>query len=204
MYKPLVMLKLNIIRYKIILGLGSALHYLHRDWDQRVVHGDIKPSNIMLDSSYNAKLGDFGLARLGDHGAGPQTTDLVKGTMGYIDPEFVNTHRRSTESDIYSFGVVLLEIVSGRPPVDRRDPSFSHRDPEQRPSIAEGMHALQVRGVEAAGALLTHVQQAGDAATCWHRCLDGRRLWYLRQLLLQRSPLGRDCWHDGRLVRVIV
>lgn len=175
-------------RYKIILGLGSALHYLHRDWDQRVVHGDIKPSNIMLDSSYNAKLGDFGLARLGDHGTGPQTTDLVKGTMGYIDPEFVNTHRRSTESDIYSFGVVLLEIVSGRPPVARWDPSFSllkwvetlycqavgrildaadarlrgdeahdrqmerallvglwctHRDPEQRPSIAEAMQALQ-------------------------------------------------------------
>jgi len=57
----------------------------------------------MLDSSYNAKLGDFGLARLGDHGTGPQTTDLVKGTMGYIDPEFVNTHRRSTESDICSY-----------------------------------------------------------------------------------------------------
>ncbi|CAL5089825.1 unnamed protein product [Urochloa decumbens] len=111
-------------RYKIILGLGSALHYLHRDWDQRVVHGDIKPSNIMLDSSYNAKLGDFGLARLGDHGTGPQTTDLVRGTMGYIDPEFVNTHQRSTESDIYSFGIVLLEIVSGRPPVNRLDPSF--------------------------------------------------------------------------------
>ncbi|WVZ61740.1 hypothetical protein U9M48_011568 [Paspalum notatum var. saurae] len=112
-------------RYKIILGLGSALQYLHQDWDQRVVHGDIKPSNIMLDSSFNTKLGDFGLARLGDHGAGPQTTDLVKGTMGYIDPEFVNTHRRSTESDIYSFGIVLLEIVSGRPPVTRLDPSFT-------------------------------------------------------------------------------
>ncbi|CAL5088749.1 unnamed protein product [Urochloa decumbens] len=110
-------------RYNIIVGLGSALRYLHRDWEQCVVHGDIKPSNIMLDSSYNAKLGDFGLARLHDHGTGPKTT-VVKGTMGYIDPEFVNTSRRCTQSDVYSFGIVLLEIVSGRPPVDRWDPSF--------------------------------------------------------------------------------
>jgi serine/threonine protein kinase len=114
---------LIINRYKIIVGLGSALRYLHREWEQFVVHGDIKPSNIMLDSAYNTKLGDFGLARLGDHGTGPQTTQ-VKGTMGYIDPEFVNTSRRSTQSDIYSFGIVLLEIVSGRPPVSRCDPSF--------------------------------------------------------------------------------
>ncbi|CAN6174035.1 unnamed protein product [Urochloa humidicola] len=110
-------------RYNIILGLGSALRYLHRDWEQCVVHGDIKPSNIMLDSSYNAKLGDFGLARLVDHGTGPKTT-VVKGTVGYIDPEFVNTNRRCTQSDVYSFGIVLLEIVSGRPPVDRWDLSF--------------------------------------------------------------------------------
>ncbi|XP_066381475.1 L-type lectin-domain containing receptor kinase IX.1-like [Miscanthus floridulus] len=61
-------------RYKIIVGLESALRYLHREWEQCVVHGDIKPSNIMLNSSYNTKLGDFGLARLGDHGTGPQTT----------------------------------------------------------------------------------------------------------------------------------
>lgn len=110
-------------RYNIIVGLGSALRYLHRDWEQCVVHGDIKPSNIMLDASYNCKLGDFGLARLGDHGAGPKTT-VVKGTRGYIDPEFVNTSRRCTQSDVYSFGIVLLEIVSGRPPLDRWDPSF--------------------------------------------------------------------------------
>ncbi|XP_062198815.1 L-type lectin-domain containing receptor kinase IX.1-like [Phragmites australis] len=108
-------------RYKIILGLGSALRYLHCEWEQCVVHGDIKPSNIMLDSSYNAKLGDFGLARLVDHGTGPRTTGLVQGTAGYIDPEFVNTRRPSTESDVYSFGIVLLEIVSGRQPVVIRE-----------------------------------------------------------------------------------
>ncbi|TVU09225.1 hypothetical protein EJB05_42675, partial [Eragrostis curvula] len=111
-------------RYRIIMGLGSALRYLHREWDQCVVHGDIKPSNIMLDSSYNTKLGDFGLARLVDHGTGPRTTMNVLGTPGYIDPEFVNTCRPSTESDVYSFGIVILEIVSGRQPLDRREPSF--------------------------------------------------------------------------------
>ncbi|KAM3214767.1 hypothetical protein ACQJBY_066993 [Aegilops geniculata] len=105
-------------RYKIILGLGSALHYLHGEWEQCVVHGDIKPSNIMLDSSMSTKLGDFGLARLVDHDTGlMQTTKAVLGTVGYIDPEFVNTRRPCTESDVYSFGVVLLEIVSGRRPV---------------------------------------------------------------------------------------
>ncbi|KAF7047436.1 hypothetical protein CFC21_056369 [Triticum aestivum] len=105
-------------RYKIILGLGSALRYLHGEWEQSVLHGDIKPSNIMLDSSHCTKLGDFGLARLVDHGTGLlQTTKAVLGTAGYIDPEFVNTRRPSTESDVYSFGVVLLEVVSGRRPV---------------------------------------------------------------------------------------
>ncbi|KAK3129898.1 hypothetical protein QOZ80_6BG0486250 [Eleusine coracana subsp. coracana] len=111
-------------RYKIILGLGSALHYLHLEWDQCVVHGDIKPSNIMLDSSYNTKLVDFGLTRLIDHEAGPQRTKLIQGIVGYMDPEFLSTHQRSTQSDVYSFGIVLLEIVSGREPVDRHDPSF--------------------------------------------------------------------------------
>jgi serine/threonine protein kinase len=109
-------------RYKIILGLGSALRYLHLDWEQCVVHGDIKPNNIMLDS-YNTKLGDFGLARLVDHGSDPKTTALLQGTMGYVDPDFLNTSRRSTQSDVYSFGIVLLEIVSGRKPVSRQDPS---------------------------------------------------------------------------------
>ncbi|XP_066338427.1 L-type lectin-domain containing receptor kinase IX.1-like [Miscanthus floridulus] len=104
-------------RYEIVLGLGSALRYLHKEWEQCIVHGDIKPSNIMLDESHGTKLGDFGLARLVDHGAGWQTTKAVLGTAGYIDPEFVNTRRPSTYSDVYSFGIVLLEIICNRPPV---------------------------------------------------------------------------------------
>ncbi|XP_066356210.1 L-type lectin-domain containing receptor kinase IX.1-like [Miscanthus floridulus] len=114
------------VRYQIIVGLGSALRYLHQEWEQQVVHGDIKPSNIMLDDSLGAKLGDFGLARLGDHGGRWQTTKAVMGTAGYIDPEFVNTRHPSTHADVYSFGIVLLEVVSGRSPVVLRqgEPPF--------------------------------------------------------------------------------
>nr|ACN25328.1 unknown [Zea mays] len=71
----------------------------------------------MLDDSLGAKLGDFGLARLGDHGGRWHTTKAVLGTAGYIDPEFVNTRHPSTHADVYSFGIVLLEVVSGRSPV---------------------------------------------------------------------------------------
>ncbi|OQU83089.1 hypothetical protein SORBI_3005G075400 [Sorghum bicolor] len=106
-------------RYKIILDLGSALLYLHRCCDKCIVHGDIKPENVMLDASYNAKLGDFGTARLIEHGAEPRATEIVAGTRGYIDPEFVNNHLRCPEADIYSFGVALLEIASGKRPASR-------------------------------------------------------------------------------------
>ncbi|VAI71682.1 unnamed protein product [Triticum turgidum subsp. durum] len=104
-------------RYQIILGLASAVLYLHQEWDQCVVHGDIKPSNIMLDESFNTKLGDFGLSRLIDHGMSLQTMSGMAGTPGYLDPECVITGKASTESDMYSFGVTLLEIVCGRRPM---------------------------------------------------------------------------------------
>ncbi|KQJ85897.1 hypothetical protein BRADI_4g02322v3 [Brachypodium distachyon] len=103
------------LRHEIVIGLGSALVYLHHEWEQCVLHRDIKPSNIMLDVSFGAKLGDFGLARLVDHERGPYTTGIA-GTMGYLDPECVVTGRTSTESDVYSFGIVLLNIACGRRP----------------------------------------------------------------------------------------
>ncbi|MBA0655750.1 hypothetical protein Goklo_008191 [Gossypium klotzschianum] len=109
-----------IVRYKIALGLASALLYLHEEWEQCVVHRDIKSSNVMLDSNFNAKLGDFGLARLVDHDLGSQTTVLA-GTMGYLAPECVTTGKASKESDVYSFGIVALEIACGRKPVEPRE-----------------------------------------------------------------------------------
>ncbi|XP_023915766.2 L-type lectin-domain containing receptor kinase IX.1 [Quercus suber] len=109
------------VRYKIVQGLASALLYLHEGWECCVLHRDIKSSNIMLDSNFNAKLGDFGLARLVDHARGSRTTNLV-GTKGYIDPRCVTTRRASKESDIYSFGIVALELACGRKPVINEAP----------------------------------------------------------------------------------
>ncbi|XWS09858.1 hypothetical protein CRYUN_Cryun39dG0025600 [Craigia yunnanensis] len=105
-------------RYKICLGLGTAMFYLHNEWEQCVVHRDIKTGNVMLDSSFNVKLGDFGLARLMDHELGPRTTCLA-GTLGYMAPEYVISGKASCKSDVFSFGVVTLEIVTGR---KARDP----------------------------------------------------------------------------------
>jgi serine/threonine protein kinase/DNA-binding response OmpR family regulator len=112
----LLMTKLAPARYKIVLDLGAGLLYLHQDCEKCVVHGDIKPANVMLDVSYNAKLGDFGLARLIEHSDQPQTTQNIAGTPGYIDPEFLNNRWPRTELDVYSFGVVLLEIACGKRP----------------------------------------------------------------------------------------
>jgi serine/threonine protein kinase len=105
------------VRYTIARGLASALLYLHEEWEQCVVHRDIKASNIMLDSEFNAKLGDFGLARFVDHAKGAQTTALA-GTLGYMAPECSTTGRASKETDVYSFGIVALEIACGRKPIN--------------------------------------------------------------------------------------
>ncbi|XP_020256335.1 L-type lectin-domain containing receptor kinase IV.1-like isoform X2 [Asparagus officinalis] len=104
-------------RFRIIKGVASGLLYLHEDWEQVVVHRDIKASNVLLDSELNGRLGDFGLARLYDHGTDPQTTHIV-GTMGYLAPELSRTGKATTATDVFAFGAFLLEVVCGRRPVE--------------------------------------------------------------------------------------
>jgi serine/threonine protein kinase len=106
-------------RYKIVSGVASALLYLHGECEQQVIHRDVKASNIMLDSEYNARLGDFGIARLIVHGRRSFTATGVAGTPGYIAPECFNTGRVTAESDVFSFGAVVLEVVCGRRPRSR-------------------------------------------------------------------------------------
>ncbi|XP_062081476.1 probable L-type lectin-domain containing receptor kinase S.5 [Humulus lupulus] len=106
-------------RHKILTGVASALHYLHNEYDQKVVHRDLKASNILLDSNYNARLGDFGLARaLENERNSYAELELcgVPGTMGYVAPECFHTGKASPESDVFGFGAVALEVVTGRSP----------------------------------------------------------------------------------------
>ncbi|XP_061369857.1 probable receptor-like protein kinase At2g42960 [Gastrolobium bilobum] len=104
-------------RIKVILGTAKALSYLHEAIEPKVIHRDIKSSNILIDDEFNAKVSDFGLAKLLDSGESHITT-RVMGTFGYVAPEYANSGLLNEKSDIYSFGVLLLEAVTGRDPVD--------------------------------------------------------------------------------------
>ena len=110
------------MRYRIAEGIASAILYLHEDQSRKyVVHRNVKASNVMLDHNFNAKLGDFGLARLVDHDKDLHST-IPAGTIGYIAPEYSATGKASKETDIFSFGIVLLETTCGRKPVDHKLP----------------------------------------------------------------------------------
>nr|XP_051206063.1 G-type lectin S-receptor-like serine/threonine-protein kinase SD2-5 [Lolium perenne] len=107
-------------RYKIILDVAKGLAYLHEECRQKIVHLDIKPGNILLDEKFNAKISDFGLAKLIDRDQSHVMTK-VRGTRGYLAPEWL-TSTITEKADIYSFGVVLLEIVSRRKILDSNQP----------------------------------------------------------------------------------
>ncbi|TKV93661.1 hypothetical protein SEVIR_9G240100v4 [Setaria viridis] len=105
-------------RLRAVRGVASGLLYLHEDWEQVVVHRDVKANNVLLDGEMNARLGDFGLARLYERGAGPQTTHVV-GTMGYLAPELARTRRVTPAVDVFAFGAFVLEVACGRRPIER-------------------------------------------------------------------------------------
>nr|XP_043622233.1 probable L-type lectin-domain containing receptor kinase S.7 [Erigeron canadensis] len=112
-------------RYNIATGLASVLTYLHQECEQQVIHRDIKASNVMLDANFNARLGDFGLARLMDHNKSPVST-LTAGTMGYLAPEYLQYGKATDKTDVFSYGVVVLEVCCGRRPIEREEGGGGH------------------------------------------------------------------------------
>ncbi|ESW21366.1 hypothetical protein PHAVU_005G064700 [Phaseolus vulgaris] len=104
-------------RYRIAAGAARGISYLHHDCIPRIIHRDIKSSNILLDENMDARVSDFGLATLMQPNKTHVST-LVAGTFGYLAPEYFDTGRATLKGDVYSFGVVLLELLTGKKPSD--------------------------------------------------------------------------------------
>ncbi|CAL1384970.1 unnamed protein product [Linum trigynum] len=104
-------------RLKIAIGAAKGLAYLHEDCHPRIIHRDIKAANILLDYNFEAKVADFGLAKLSQDNYTHVST-RVMGTFGYLAPEYASSGKLTDKSDVFSFGVVLLELITGRPPLD--------------------------------------------------------------------------------------
>ncbi|XP_027097414.1 proline-rich receptor-like protein kinase PERK8 [Coffea arabica] len=109
------------MRVKIAIGAARGIAYLHEDCHPRIIHRDIKSSNILLDNNFEARVSDFGLAKLCQD-ANTHVTTRVMGTFGYMAPEYASSGKLTEKSDVFSFGVVLLELITGRKPVDASQP----------------------------------------------------------------------------------
>lgn len=105
-------------RFQIIKCVSYGLLYLHEECEKVVIHRDIKASNVLLDNEINGRIGDFGLARLYDHGSDPEATHVV-GTIGYLAPELARTGKASPLTDVFAFGVFILEVTCGQKPIKK-------------------------------------------------------------------------------------
>ncbi|MQM10450.1 hypothetical protein Taro_043344 [Colocasia esculenta] len=181
-------------RFHIVKGVASGLLYLHEGWEQVVIHRDIKASNVLLDGDFSGRLGDFGLARLYDHGSGLQTTHVV-GTMGYLGPELVRTGKATKATDVFAFGAFLLEVASGRRPIERQRPSRENfvlvdwvLDKWRRGSILEAADARVLGGDDCATEEVLLVMMLG--LHCSHPLPSGRpSMRQVMQFLEGDAPL---------------
>ncbi|VAI84716.1 unnamed protein product [Triticum turgidum subsp. durum] len=110
-------------RYDIVKDIATGLHYVHHEYEPAVLHRDIKASNVLLDSAFRARLGDFGIARA--VGLDRNSVTGLAGTPGYISPDYACSYKATRETDVYAFGVVALEIVTGKPALHKDVPSDS-------------------------------------------------------------------------------
>uniref|UniRef100_A0A7N0TQF7 non-specific serine/threonine protein kinase n=1 Tax=Kalanchoe fedtschenkoi TaxID=63787 RepID=A0A7N0TQF7_KALFE len=108
-------------RMRVLKDVATGILYLHEGWENKVLHRDIKASNVLLDKEMNGRLGDFGLARMHGHEQVPNTTRVV-GTIGYLAPEVIKRGRFSTQSDVFGFGILILEVLCGKRPIKEGQP----------------------------------------------------------------------------------
>lgn len=132
------------VRYKVAVGIAEAMAYLHNGTERCVVHRDIKPSNILLSSKKAPKLCDFGLATWTSAPSVPFLCKTVKGTFGYLAPEYFQHGKVSDKTDVYAFGVVLLELITGRKPIEtKRSPGDENLVLWAKPYLQKGKGAIE-------------------------------------------------------------
>ncbi|KAG5139525.1 hypothetical protein AAZX31_12G060300 [Glycine max] len=157
------------LRLKVALGAAKGLAFLHSA-ETKVIYRDFKTSNVLLDSNYNAKLADLGLAKDGPTREKSHASTRVMGTYGYAAPEYLATGNLSAKSDVFSFGVVLLEMLSGRRAVDKNRPSGQHNLVEwAKPYLSNKRKLLRVLDNRLEGQY--ELDEACKVATLSLRCL---------------------------------
>ncbi|KAK4361817.1 hypothetical protein RND71_017058 [Anisodus tanguticus] len=195
-------------RMKIALGAARGLAYLHEDSSPRVIHRDFKSSNILLEHDFTPKVSDFGLARTALDEGNKHISTHVMGTFGYLAPEYAMTGHLLVKSDVYSYGVVLLELLSGRKPVDlSQPPGQENLVSWARPLLTtkEGLETLIDPAIESDIPLDSISKVAAIAAMCVqpevsHRPFMGEVVQALKLVCDEfdetQEPMSRSCSHD--------
>ncbi|KAH7287589.1 hypothetical protein KP509_32G063700 [Ceratopteris richardii] len=185
-----------MIRMKIALGAAKGLAFLHGH-DPPIIFRDLKTSNILLDRAYNAKLSDFGLARDGPQGDVSHVSTRIMGTYGYAAPEYVMTGHLTARSDVYGYGVVLLELLTGKRSMDRSRPSGQQNLVEwARPFLGDKKKLTSLVDTELHGCY--SVRGAQKVCSLAARCLarDPRTRPPMQQVLdalvLLQSPMDME------------
>ncbi|GAB2274713.1 hypothetical protein Dimus_009485 [Dionaea muscipula] len=187
-------------RLTIALDAAKGLEYLHEHVSPPVIHGDFKSSNILVDKNFHAKVSDFGLAKLGSVKAGGHGSTCVLGTQGYVAPEYALSGHLTTKSDVYSYGVVLLELLTGRTPIDaKRPPAESILVSWALPQLMDREKVVGIMdpALEGQYSMKEVVQVAAIAAMCVQPEADYRPL--MADVVHSLVPLVKTHWSTSKI-----